>query len=193
MENNKKWLYRVLVLAGAAVLLVSWFLPWWTIDVDGFTSDAVQIRPWGLVWSESWGDFAGLVEGQATLPGFFVPFMWTFLGLCLTAILVGLFVNDVDIKLGKLNFKLSQLLIGGVGAAYLFAGVFAAIYASFRMGDAFGCPLVGRVHIDMGEPMIAFVTTRLLLGYWLIYVAGGALLALGIFQDKIVNALGMED
>ena len=193
MDNNQKLLDRILVLAGAALLLVSWFLPWWTIDVDGFTNDAVQTRPWGLVWSESWGDFAGLVEGQATLPGFFVPFMWTFLALCMAAILVGLFVKDREIKLGKLNFRLSQLLIGGVGAAYIFAGVFAAIYASYRMGNAFGCPLVGRVHIDMGEPLIAFVTTRLLLGYWLIYVSGGALLALGIFQDKVVEALEPED
>ena len=42
------WLFRVFVLVAAGMMLVSWLLPWWTVDIESFGNNMVQIRPWGL-------------------------------------------------------------------------------------------------------------------------------------------------
>lgn len=186
VNKSRIWLFIVLVAIGAGLMLVAWFMPWWTIDVEGFACDVVQIRPWGLEICEQMGDFAILMKG-AEMPVWFGPLMWAYLAACMIALLVGAFIRGMDIKIGKFQFSLSQLLVGGVGFSYLFAGVFAAVYAAYRMRKAFDVPLVGRAFIDMGDPIIAYVDTRLLPGYYMIYVAGLVLLLVGIFRDKITG------
>lgn len=185
MNTNRKWLFILLVLVGAGLMFAGWFLPWWTIDVEGFATDVVQIRPWGLDICEQMGDFAILMKG-AEMPAFFAPFMWTFLGLCVVAILVGLFI-EADVKIGNRKIKWSQLLVGTVGVGFIVMAIVAAIYASQRMGSAFGAPLQGRAFIDMGDPLIAYVDTRLLPGYYLLYAAGLTLLLTAIFREKIIS------
>ncbi len=186
MDKNRKWLFVLLVLVGAALMFAGWFMPWWTIDVEGFATDVVQIRPWGLCICEQMGDFAILMKG-AELPAFFAPFMWSFLGLCVVALLVGIVIKEASVKIGKLTLKWSQILVGGVGLAYIVMAIVAAVFASYRMGTAFGAPLQGRAFIDMGDPLIAYVDTRLLPGYYVLYAAGLTLLLVGIFRDKIIN------
>ena len=185
-SNARVWLFRVLVVAAAGVMLVSWLLPWWTVDIEMFGNDMVQIRPWGLVLAERMGDFKVLLKG-ADMPVWFAPFMWAYLGLCMLALLVGIFIRGKDISIGKFKFTLSQLLIGGVGFSYIVAGIVAAVYAGMRMKNAFNVSLQGRSHIDLGDPFVTYVETRLLPGYYLIYVAGAILVALAIFRDKIIN------
>lgn len=187
MENNNKvWLYRGLVVVGAGLMLVTWFMPWWTIDVEGFACDVVQIRPWGLEICDQMGDFEVLMKG-AEMPAWFGTLMWVYLGVCMVALVLSLFVRGKGISLGKFKFSLSQLLIGGVGASYVVAGIVAAVYAAYRMKQAFDVPLVGRAFIDMGDPIIAYVDTKLLPGYFLIYAAGLMLLGLGLFRNKITG------
>jgi hypothetical protein len=180
------WLFRILTVVAAGVMLVSWSLPWWTIDIEGFGTNMVQIRPWGLVMSDQMGGFAILLKG-APMPSWFAPAMWAYLGLCLVALLVGLWVVNKKIGIGTIKMKLSQFLIGGVGFSYLVAGVVAVVYASMRMAKMGGIPLQGRAFVDMGDPLIAYVNTRLLPGYYLIFVAGILFLVLAIFQDKIIG------
>ena len=48
MGNSKIWLFRGLVLVGIGLLLLSWFMPWWSINVYEIGPDAAVIRPWGL-------------------------------------------------------------------------------------------------------------------------------------------------
>jgi hypothetical protein len=184
--NAWVWLFRVLVVVTAGVMLVSWFMPWWTIDVEGFATDAAQIRPWGLELCEQIGGFAILLKGTE-MPSWFGMFMWAYLGLCMLALLVGIIIRGKEFHFGKIKFNLSQLLIGGVGFSYIVAGVVAAAYAGMRMRATFDVPLQGRAYIDMGDPLIAFVDTRLLPGYYLIYVVGLLFLVLAIFRDKIAG------
>jgi hypothetical protein len=178
------WMFRFMVLIPVAIMLVSWFLPWWTIDIEGFADNAAQIRPWGLELCGQMGGFAILMKGTE-MPAWFGSFMWAFLGLCMLAILVGLFVRGKEFGFGKFKFNLSQILIGGVGVAYLFCGIFAAVYAGMRMKNTFDVPLQGRAFIDMGDPLIAYVDTYLLPGYYLIFVAGILFVALGLTRNKI--------
>jgi hypothetical protein len=185
-SNARVWLFRVLVVAAAGVMLVAWFMPWWTMDVEGFGYDVAQIRPWGLATSERLGSFEVMLKGTE-LPGWFPAFMWTYLALCMIALLVGIFVPRKDFCLGKIKFSLSQLLVGGVGFSYIFAGIVAAVYAGMRMKKTFGVALQGRTWIDFGDPFTTYVNTHLLPGYYLIYVAGLLLIVLALLRDKITG------
>jgi len=185
-STAKVWIFRFLVLATAGVMLVSWFMPWWTIDIEGFATNAAQIRPWGLELCDQMGGFAILLKGTE-MPNWFGPMMWAYLGICMLALLVGLFVNGKSFSLGNFKISLSQLLIAGVGFSYIVAGIVAAVYAGGRMQRTFDVPLQGRTFIDMGDPLIAYADTRLLPGYYLIYVAGILLLVLGLLRYKITG------
>ncbi len=185
-SSARVWIFRFLVVAAVGVMLVSWFMPWWTIDVEGFASNAAQIRPWGLELCDQIGGFAILLKGTE-MPSWFGGFMWAYLSLCLIALLAGLFVTGKAFHLGQLKFNLSQLLVGGVGFSYIVAGIVAAVYAAARMKSTFNVPLQGRAFIDMGDPLIANVDTRLLPGYYLIYAAGFLLVILALFRNKITG------
>jgi hypothetical protein len=186
VSETKIWMFRFLVVIPAAIMLVSWFLPWWTIDIEGFADKAAQIRPWGLELCGQMGGFAILMKGTE-MPSWFGAFMWVFLGLCMLALVVGLFVRGKEFGFGKLKFSLSQILIGGVGIAYIVCGIVAAVYAGMRMKSTFDVPLQGRAFIDMGDPLIAYVDTYLLPGYYLIFIAGFLFLVLAILRDKITG------
>ena len=182
--KSRVWLFRVLVAIAAGVMLVTWFLPWWTMDIEGFACDAATIRPWGLELCEKMGDFKILLRGTE-LPVWFAPFMWTYLGLCMLALLVGAFLQGKELGIGRFKIKLSQLLIGGVGFSYFVVGVVAAIYASIRCKACMGIPLLGRNFVDLGDPLVTFVESRFLPGYYLIYVAALLLIVLALLRDKI--------
>jgi hypothetical protein len=186
VSDTKIWMFRFLVVIPAAIMLVSWFLPWWTIDIEGFADKAAQIRPWGLELCGQMGGFAILMKGTE-MPSWFGAFMWVFLGLCMLALVVGLFTRGKEFGFGKLKFSLSQILIGGVGIAYIVCGIVAAVYAGMRMKSTFDVPLQGRAFIDMGDPLIAYVDTYLLPGYYLIFIAGFLFLVLAILRDKITG------
>jgi hypothetical protein len=181
------WLFRILVLAAAGVMLVSWLLPWWNVDIEMFGNDMVQIRPWGLVMDERLGDFTVLMKG-AEMPVWFAPFMWTYFGLCMLALLVGAFIREREIAIGGFKIKLNQLLIGGVGISYFVVGIVTAIFASIRCRQCMGIPLLGRSFVDLGDPLVTFVESRFLPGYYLIYVAALLLIALAFLRSRICES-----
>jgi hypothetical protein len=186
LSKNRVWVFRILVAAAAGLMLVTWFLPWWNMDVEGFSYKALQIRPWGLVMSQKMTSFAILMKG-AELPVWFPSFMWTYLALCMIALLVGMFVRGKEFRFGKLKFTLSHLLVGGVGLSYIVAGLVAAVYAGMRMQNSFGVALQGRTHIELGDPLTTYVNTSLQPGWYLIFVTGILFLVLAIFRDKITG------
>lgn len=186
VNNARVWLFRLLVVVAAGMMLVSWFQPWWTIDIEALGKEMVYIRPWGLEMDERMGSFSILVKG-ADMPAWLSPFMWTYLALCMLALLVGAWVRGKYIGLGKFKLKLAQFLIGGVGFSYIIAGIVAASYASMKLKASMNIPLQGHVFIDLGDPFITYVDTRLLPGYYLIYVAGLLCLVLALLYNPIIG------
>ena len=185
MSNKGVWLFRVLVAAAGGVMLVSWLLPWWTIDAESFGPNLVQIHPWGLEMNERLGDFVIFLKG-ADMPGWFAPFMWAYLGLCMIALLVGLWIhNGKKVGIGKFKLELNQLLIGGVGVSYIVVGIVAAIFASIRTKTLMDVPLLGRSFLDMGGEFVTFVESRFLIGYYLVYVVAILLIALAFLRSRI--------
>lgn len=185
--NTGIWLFRILVIAAVGVMLVSWLLPWWSVDIEMFGNDMVQIRPWGLVLDERMGDFKVLMKG-ADMPVWFAPFMWTYFSLCMLAILIGLFAGKNEIRIGKFKMGMDQFLIGGVGLSYFVVGIVTAIYASIRCKSTMGIPLLGRNFVNLGDPLETYVTSRFLPGYWLIYVAALLLIALAFLRSRICDS-----
>lgn len=185
-NDSKIWLFRILVLVGTGVFLAAWFLPWWNMDIEGFNYNSAQIRPWGLVVSEKLATFSANLKGT-DLPVWFPYLMWVYFALVIIALLIGMLVRGPELRIGKIKFSFSQLMVGGAGFSFIFAGIFAAIYAGMRMQKTFNVPLQGRAHIDYGDPLIAYVNTSLEPGWYLLFVAGALLLVLAIFRDKITG------
>lgn len=199
MSNNRVWLFRALIVAAAGLMLVAWYLPWWTIDIEALGTDIAQIRPWGLETSERLGGFEVLLKG-AEMPPWFTPMMWAYLGVCLIALLIGLWGPERELNIGKFKINLARLvsfgkfsislpflLIAGVGVSYVVAAVVAAVFAGMQMGNLMNIPLQGRTFVDLGDPIVTYVDTRLLPGYYLVYVAGIVLIALALLRDKIIG------
>ena len=186
MSNPGVWKFRALVAAAAVVMLVSWFLPWWTANIEELGDNMVQIRPWGLRVNPSLGSFEILLKGAA-MPAWFAPCTWVYLGLCLISLLVGLWVREREFGIGRLKIRLSQLLIGGVGVSYIVAAVIAVAYASMRLGAFYNAPLQGRIFVDLGETLHTYVSTNLLLGYYLTYFSGFLLIVLALLRGKITD------
>ena len=48
MGNVRSWVFRVMVLAGAAMILISWFQPWWTAYIVELKVTAIDIYAYGI-------------------------------------------------------------------------------------------------------------------------------------------------
>jgi hypothetical protein len=177
-------LYKVITTALLALLLLSWFLPWWQLDILPI-SCWVRIRPWAL--EDNLGTSASYIAGYE-MPVWFAPLMWIYLGICVLLLILSLFVDKKRIKLGKVNLPSDQLLVGIVGISYIVVVILAVIVAAVRTGDFDGgVHLIGQSYFDLGHPIEGFVEARLLLGYWFACATGPLLIILGLLRNKITG------
>ena len=183
MSNARVWLFRVLILAATGLMLLSWFMPWWSTWIMRL-NNLVQIRPWGL--EHDLGVLAEYISGSE-MPAFFAPAMWTYLGIGIAALLFSLWVKDRNVRLLRKNFNLPKFIIGLIGFSYIVVVVLAVIVAAIRTGDFFGLKLIGSTHIDMGEPLITDADSGLLSGYWLACGVGPLLIVLALLRNKIIG------
>ncbi len=186
------WIFRILVLVGAGLMLYSWFQPWWKIDVEEIGTNIVQIHPWGLEVDERMGSFDVLIKG-AEMPGWFAPLMWTYLGLCMVALLAGAWIRGKYVTLGKFQMKVPMFLTGGVGLSYIIAGVIAAVYASIRLKGFYNTPLQGRIYVELGDAAHTYAESTLLPGWYLVFGAGIFLVLIAFFHDLITNEFDDEE
>jgi hypothetical protein len=166
-------------------MLVSWFTPWWGAQVsDLLGNDHMVMRPWGVEAIEIVATYVD--SSLISMPAFFAPLMWLYLGLCMVALLVSLFVEK-KITLVRFTLSLSQVLIGAVGFSYLIAAVAAFIVAQIKSGDA-GVNFVGSTVVY--NPMTGTQTTitgALKSGYWLAVAAGPVLIVLALLRNAIIG------
>ena len=182
MADIRTWLFRFLVILGAGLMIYSWLLPWWSVEIVALQSGA-QIRPWGL--EDNLGEVAGFIEG-VEMPGWFAVFMWAYLGLSILALVVGAFLKDLHIKLLGKNFNLPQLIIGLVGFSYVVVVVTAVIFAAIRTGDYYGLSLIGTSRVSVG-PYASDAHAGLLPGYWMACATGPILILLALFKNNITR------
>lgn len=130
------------------------------------------------------------------MPWFFAPLMWLYLVLALAALVVGMFVKDITVKLGKFwswlpkwvtRMSLPQWLVAGVGVSYIIFVLVFLSYAYIRVNDM-GVLLVGTSYIVVGgfelgaEALADFEP-----GFYLASVVGPLCLLLGLLRNRIVG------
>ena len=188
MGNSKVWLFRGLVIVAAGLMVVSWILPWWGADAADIGKNVVIIHPYGL--EQHLGEFAVYIAGSE-MPVWFAPLMWTYLGLCIAALLFSLFASEKRVGLGKFKLSLPKLLIGGVGLSYIIVAVVAIIVAAIRTG-AFDLPLQGSTSFTVGPERVS-IDASLRFGYYMAYAVGLSCIALALLRDKIIGKPKLEN
>jgi hypothetical protein len=176
------WIFRVLLVAGAAFMVYSWFSPWWGATVAVLKGeDHLLLRPWGVeVVSQV---RANIDESLFSMPypSLFAGFMWTYLAVCMLALAASLFV-DKHISIGRIKVPLAVVLIGLVGMSYLAAAGLAYGIGELKAEWA-GSNFIGKSSVK--EPQSGAklkMVSDLKIGYWLALSAGGALTALALLR-----------
>ena len=181
------WIFRVLLVAGAAFMLYSWFQPWWSGNFAIIPGDNdMVLHPWGV-------DAAAQVRGnvddssfQMPFPGLFAGFMWIYLCACLLALAASLFVTR-RFRLGPINFPLAAILILLVGLSYMAAVGLAVGIGTLKAGWA-GANFIGKSNVlEPGSGVSVKMVSGLLIGYWLSLGAGGVLTFLALIRFLFVR------
>ena len=183
--NARVWIFRFLVLAFGGLLVLSWFMPWWSINVFEIGRNAVVIHPWGLETNLRPADYELIKSGE--MPSWFAPIMFTYLGIAIAGLIFGIIAKNKEFKLWKINFNLTGFVVGLVGFSYIVVVIIAVIMAAIRTGDFWGLKLIGYTYIDLGEPMVSGAEAGLLIGYWLACSSGVLLLILGLLRRRIIG------
>jgi hypothetical protein len=146
MGNVRSWIFRILILIGAGLLIFTFLQPWWTAYVEALKINAVEVYPYGMV-SNIPEDYEYLVVGyDQVIPGWFTPFMWAYMGLCVLALIFSLFASSSKkVGFGKLKISLPNALIGVVGLSYIVVVGAALLTISINAGNFYDSELVGRV------------------------------------------------
>jgi uncharacterized membrane protein YvlD (DUF360 family) len=130
-KNIRNYFFRGLVIIGIGLMLAAWFLPWWSTQISGFNTEAAIIHPYGLSINKyGVGEFSGYLSlGNTSLPVWFTPFMWFYIGLCTIALIYGAWINrEKKLEFGNLKIGWGRLIIGIVG----FLIYFCRSYGSYR-------------------------------------------------------------
>lgn len=185
-RSLRLWLFSALVVGAAGLMLYSWFSPWWGARISDLSgTDHILMRPWGVeIAAAEIRTYAN--SSLYSMPAFFAPLMWLYLGVCMLALAVSLFVGK-QITLGRFKLSLAQVLIGIVGLSYLIAVGTALVVANVKAGGG-GVSFLGTSVVP--NPMTGGstrVTGALKLGYWLAIVAGVLLVALAVLRNIIVG------
>lgn len=179
------WIFRALVVAGAAFMVYSWFSPWWGANVAILKGeDHLLLRPWGVEVAPEVR--ANADESLYAMPWFFAPFMWTYLGACMLALAASLFVNR-QLSLGRIRLPLAMVLIAVVGLSYMAAVGIAYGVGELKAGWA-GTNFIGKSTVKnaMSGAKIKMVSD-LKIGYWLAVGAGAALFVLALLRPLFVG------
>ena len=146
MLNGRIWLFRFLVLAAGALLVVTWFMPWWLCHVESAAAGIhdVIIHPYGLDGGGLEGYFELMPGGgkEVELPGFLIPLLWVYLGLVVLALILSIIFKDKNIRLLGKELNISRWLIGIVGFSYIVVLLIAFFFAKSKV-DAMGIPFSG--------------------------------------------------
>ena len=164
------WIFRVLIIAGAAFMVYSWFQPWWSAKVAVIPGDNhLVLHPWGI---ETVAQVRANADASMwSMPWFFAPFMWTYLAVCMLALAASLFVSR-RFTLGRFNLSLPQVLVLLVGLSYLVAVGLAFGIGELRAAWA-GTNFIGKsTFIEPQSDAKIKMVSQLRDGYWIALASG---------------------
>lgn len=186
------WIFRVLLVAGAAFMLYSWFQPWWSgnfVVVPG--EPDMVLHPWGV---EAVSQVRTNVDEslfQMPFPEVFAGFMWVYLGVCMLALAVSLFWKG-RLRLGPINVSWALIFILLVGVSFAAAAGIAYEIGWLKAG-ASGAKFIGNSNVlEPATGAKVKMTSRLEIGFWLSIAAGAVLTFLGLIRFLFVRQWGKK-
>jgi hypothetical protein len=186
------WIFRVLVVAGAAFMIYSWFQPWWSADIAVIPGDSdMVLHPWGVDVVSQVSSNIDASAFEMPFPTVFAGFMWVYLVVCMLGLAASLFWKG-RLRLGRINVPWAVVIILLVGLSYAIATGLAYEIGTLKAA-ASGGKFVGRSSVI--EPTTGAklkMTSDLLIGYWLALSAGGVLTFLGIIRFLFVRQWGKK-
>jgi hypothetical protein len=176
MSTLRLWIFRVLVLMVAGVMLTSAILPWWEADIvlvvtpaSGLTDFKVMLYQHGIPTT------AGAEYFQTDVtPAPEVKLAWGYIALSTGLLLAGAFMKG----------KAGKWIVGATSATYIIYALVAVFWIARRTA-VYGVPLMGETILIRQNGEI--VTTGLQSGYYLALVSGLFGLVLAIFYDKVTG------
>jgi hypothetical protein len=186
------WIFRVLVVAGGAFMLYSWFQPWWTGNFVVIPGEPDMIlHPWGV---EAVSQVRTNVDEslfQMPFPQVFAGFMWVYLAVCMLGLLASLFWTR-RLKLGPINVSYAMLIILAVGASFAIAAGAAYGIGWLKAGMS-GAKFIGTSNVlEPATGAKVKMTSQLELGFWLTIASGGFLFFLGLVRFLFVRQWGKK-
>ena len=180
-------IFRVLLVAGAAFMLYSWFAPWWGATVAVLKGqDHLLLRPWGVDTVAEVRNNIDESMFSMPFPTLFAGFMWIYLAVCMLALAASMVV-DRQVSIGPIKLPLAVVLIGLVGLSYM-----AAVGLAYGIGELkaswAGTKFIGKSTFK--EPQsgaLIKMVSGLKTGYWLALGAGGVLTVLAILRGLFVR------
>lgn len=185
-----EWIFRVLVVAGAAFMIYSWFQPWWSGDLAVIPGEPdMTLHPWGVDVVSQVSSNVDASAFSMPFPEVFAGFMWVYLVVCMLGLAASLFWKG-RLRLGRINVSWAMIIILLVGLSYAMAAGLAYEIGTLKAA-ASGAKFIGRSNVL--EPQTGAklkMTSDLLFGYWLALGAGGVLIFLGIIRFLFVRQWG---
>jgi hypothetical protein len=181
------WIFRVLLVAGAAFMLYTWFQPWWSADVAVIKGEFdMVLHPWGVEAAAQVRNNIDESAFQMPFPQVFAGFMWVYLAVCMLALAASLFLTR-RLRLGPINMPLAMVLILLVGLSYAAAAGLAYGIGTVKASAA-GANFIGKSSVlEPGSGAKLKMVSDLMIGYWLALGAGGALTFLGLIRFLFVR------
>ena len=173
--SPRVWLYRSLVLIAAALVVVSFAMPWWTVDVKiSGSHTGVQIYGYGL--RHNLMNLRMYIAADET-PAYQTALAWGFAGLISVLALLSAFIKGWR----------GRLLLGGAGLAYAaYATVAVFVVVANRVPD-FNVAFTGWSTDTYADIQTIDVTyfSSIGAGYYLASAAGGLCLVLALARGLI--------
>src|SRR3569833_90716 len=181
------WIFRVLLVAGAAFMVYSWFQPWWAGNFAVIPGEPdMVLHPWGV---EAVSQVRTNVDEslfQMPFPEIFAGFMWVYLVVCVLGLVASLFWTK-RLKLGPINVPWAMVIILLVGLSYAIA-VGTAYEIGTLKAAASGAKFIGNSNVlEPATGAKVKMTSQLEIGFWLAVAAGGFLTLLGLVRPLFVR------
>ena len=181
------WIFRILLVAGAAFMLYSWFQPWWSGNFVVIPGDNdMVLHPWGV---EAVAQVRTNVDESLfsmPFPQVFAGFMWVYLAVCMLGLVATFFVTK-RFRVGPIPVSVPVLIILLVGISYAAAAGIAYEIGTLKAA-ASGAKFIGNSSVlEPATGAKVRMTSQLEIGFWLAVAAGGFLTLLGLVRPLFVR------
>ena len=192
MENSKskssvgRWIFGGVTLVALALILYTWYQPWWVAYIEELKQNGVMIYPHAMNILGTLRDYPQWIVG-AEMPVWFWPAMWIYLLICVFSLLASFLFKNEYFMWGKKKVYMDQFLVGLIGFGYIVFVIVFPLVISIKAPQFGGVKLQGHVFISMDEHTESFVNTALQPSYWIACFIGPVLMLMAFFRNKILG------